>query len=462
MKTQNGTALVVILILVLISTLLGITAMNLVVMEQRVVVAHKLINESMAAAETGVKDAIGRLLAGTISDTGNEDSTTWTSSPLSTAGLQTAMSNTFTVSHQVVNGVVLKDSNTRPFYHIISTGTSVDVERTVDAVVSLTYTTSSIFTRGLTGCQGLRLKGVSTSSYRFSDPSYVGQNGDAAVLETGSYAIIEHGADIKGRVEAAGYVTVSGNSAVRKAVLSGNYISNAGTIYQDAIAASTVSGGGNVLGTIEANVNPNPVPQRDCDPLDIATLWSNAAAINSGNGSDLTVSSNISFSDGTYDYNDFEINAGKSITINGDVVWVINGNFQMNSNATINIPSGSSLSIYVNGSFTVESNAAFNNQSGNPASLVVYSNASSSSASDHQVSIEANHSFSGIIYAPNAAVGAASSGSGEFRGAIWGQYIEPATNNSNFDFYYDEDLANSGIGGTPTATDYTIMYWSEQ
>lgn len=472
MKKQNGIALVVTLLLVLVSILLSITAMQLVVTERRVVVNHKLINESMAAAESGIKDGIGRLLAGSVSDSGNVDSTTWSSGALSTNGLQTAMSNTFTITHQVVNGVVLKDSNTRPFYHIASTGTSVDVNRTVDAVISLTYTTSSIFTRGLTGCEGIRLKGASTSSYKFSDPSYVGQNGDVAVLgttpgnvSTSSFMEISNGADIHGVIEAAGYVTVDSNSKVRKTVSSGDYVDNAGTIFQEVKAHSNVSGRGNYLGGYESNLDPTPVVPKNCDPLNIQSLWD---GVSSNTGMDTIISTSATMAEGTYGYGDLTIttsgaNKSNNVTVDGDVVWVVHGDFTMDSNTTINVPAGSSLIIYVNGSFTVDSNASFNNTSGDPSKMVVYSNASSSSASDHKVVISANNEFKGVIYAPKASVGVTPSASVDgVRGAIWGRYIEPETNGSGFNFYYDEDLANSGLGGTPTATDYTIMYWSEQ
>jgi len=461
MKTQNGITLIIVLIFLLITSIIGVTSMNSLVTEHKMVANQKLVNEALTSAESGIKDGIYRLLNQSVTDVSAVTSTTWEVSNMSTAGFPSGITNNFSIAHKVVAGSVMMDVNSNPFYLITSTGTSSGISRTVEIVTSIQYANVSIFSKGLVGCLGLDLKGVSTSSYRSSDPTYTGGNaGYVATLETGSYINVTNNATINGDVTAADYITVDNNSKIKGTAKSGSYISNGGQIFQKASAAGNIFGNGLFSGGKEANLNPSPVTPSTCDPLGVSALWNTEAAVNSGNGSNTSISSNVTLNSGTYDYANYTINTNNTVSINGNVTMVVSGDFLMNSNASINIPTGSSLTIYVKGMFTVDANGAINNP-GPPSNMVVYSSAVSSSNTDIKVSIKANNLFNGVIYAPNATIGAASSGSGVFQGAMWGKYIVPATNNSNFNFRYDENLTTSTLNAVPVPNDFKIMYWNE-
>ena len=63
-RRQRGAALVVALIMLLVMTVLGITAMQVTRMEERMAGNSRDVNLAFQAAEAGLRDAEGRILAG--------------------------------------------------------------------------------------------------------------------------------------------------------------------------------------------------------------------------------------------------------------------------------------------------------------------------------------------------------------------------------------------------------------
>jgi hypothetical protein len=113
--------------------------------------------------------------------------------------------------------------------------------------------------------------------------------------------------------------------------------------------------------------------------------------------------------------------------------------FTTGNNITLNVPSGSSLTIYGKGAMTFDNNAVINNNAADPSKFLVYS------TSTQPVTIENNGAFYGAIYAPSAAVEI--SNNAGFYGAVVGNTIDQLNNGG---IHYDENLLNlaNPFGGT--------------
>lgn len=63
---------------------------------------------------------------------------------------------------------------------------------------------------------------------------------------------------------------------------------------------------------------------------------------------------------------------GGTITISGNVIGQIDGNVSMSSNAALNVPAGSTLTLYVGGTFTMSNTSTLNVSAGDPRSVKIY------------------------------------------------------------------------------------------
>ena len=134
LRDQSGMVLVVGLLLLLISTILGIAAIGTSSFEICLSGNQRASEEAFYAAEAGIWDATDRLKTKTISDVGNENNTAWNSGG-STAGYN----NTFTVTHLVVGNppAVGKTSKGITYYLIRSTGIAGTAQRKLEALVTI-------------------------------------------------------------------------------------------------------------------------------------------------------------------------------------------------------------------------------------------------------------------------------------------------------------------------------------
>ncbi len=172
------------------------------------------------------------------------------------------------------------------------------------------------------------------------------------------------------------------------------------------------------------------------------TSLASEGAYTVGNNDSATIS-------GDHQYSSISLSNGSTLNISGNVSLYLSSattSFNTGNNITLNIPSGSSLTIYGNGAITFDNNAVINNASSNPAKFLIYS------TSTQAVTIENNGDFFGAIYAPDATVEI--SNNAGFYGAVVGSEIEQANNGG---IHYDENLLNlvNPFGGS------SLINWQE-
>ncbi|MGC9451044.1 MAG: DUF7305 domain-containing protein [Oceanipulchritudo sp.] len=123
-----------------------------------------------------------------------------------------------------------------------------------------------------------------------------------------------------------------------------------------------------------------------------------------------------------------------TIRDNENVVMVINGTLDVDGEIVIG--NGATLELYVSGDMDVGGNGIVN--SGKPADLMIFN-----TGKDTLVKLHGNGFLSAAVYAPNSDIELmGGGGSGEMFGAVVGKTVTFAGN--NYDFHYDEDLANIG------------------
>jgi Tfp pilus assembly protein PilX len=148
--TTIGMVLIVSLIMLMLLTLLAITATRTSVLEEMMAGNHKQATQALFAAEEGVSKAIDELMSLTINDVGSETDVNWTASGTVT---DTDYSAAYSIDHRLVAGAVAATTDGRPYYLIDSTGTSATATRNLEVVLALEY--ASIWKAGITGCDGV-------------------------------------------------------------------------------------------------------------------------------------------------------------------------------------------------------------------------------------------------------------------------------------------------------------------
>lgn len=461
---ERGTSLVVSLVILLVMTLTGVSALQSTVLDERMTRNQKLVAEALTAAETGVRDGVNRLFLGGISDQGRENDPDWKVENLTTPGLPFGVINRFTITHKTISNQVVQNGDGSPVYQILSIGESNGVTRDIDVALSLRF--NGVFDSALSGCEGVRLaSNARTSSYRSSGKPTDGLRGDVATLEANAPISLRSNANIKGSLNATGDIAMASNAQVRvNANSSGNIaLANNASIAGNSTATNSIVtlGRAEIVGTTLANIGTPVVPTRKCDPLNVAGLFSEARQLPfsehtaNRDGSNYVLDHNGSdvFSQGNYEFADFTLNQHAQVTIDGKVSFYVDGDFSLLSNTTIDFRPNSSLTLFANGEVTMSSNTSIN-EGGIPANFILYSNARSGSQSEILLNLNSNSGFFGVVYAPFASVESRSNSA--IHGAMLGKFIDMA---SNAEFIYDEDLNGFGRNGGPI--DYNVMYWSE-
>lgn len=509
--SEDGIVLVTSLIFLSIIALIGSTAVIVTTTDIKIGGNYKTSVQAFYSAEAGIQDGIGRLISGTISDSGSTSDTNWnTGNPYYTSGID----NDFSVTHHVINGSVVTSSG-NSLYKITSTGTSGTSSKTLEAVVALTFT--SAFDNALHGCDGVAISSnASTDSYSSSGAGTSGDNGSIGTSNAGANVTFDSNTIVSGDVSATGSLTLNGNAEIMKDASANNGITlngqnkiwenastngnihleqseihgdakssgdirldhNSSRVFDDATAAGSISCkngcGGKISGSESSLTDPGlstPVVETTpCDPLNLTTLFDDADDIVGSNdngdlsnpplnGLSFSMSSNdtstigASGDDKDYHFSDFSLDSNSILTIQGDVTLYVDGNFSLNSNTEVVFAAGASLTINVTGTFNIDSNAKMND-GGRPQNLQIYSNATSSDNGDYKVELNSNSGFRGTIYAPNSAIDVNSNSNAY--GAVRGKYVNMASNGA---FHYDEDLQNLAVGST--AEGHTIISWRE-
>lgn len=129
-----------------------------------------------------------------------------------------------------------------------------------------------------------------------------------------------------------------------------------------------------------------------------------------------------------------DLGSKDSYTVQGKVTMIIDG--AMTVKGEINLAEGASLELYVKGDIDIGGNGLVNSYQ--PANLVIFNTGKGTS-----IKLHGNGFLSAAVYAPNSDVSLRGGGtSGAMFGAVVGDTVTFSGN--NYDFHYDEDLANFG------------------
>jgi hypothetical protein len=148
------------------------------------------------------------------------------------------------------------------------------------------------------------------------------------------------------------------------------------------------------------------------------------------------------------------LSSSKQLNILGDVTLIVTAPagasaIDITGNAGINLPAGSSLTIYTAGNINIAGNGVANDNA-QPAALQIRGT-SSSTISTQAIQIAGKGALKGIVYAPNADVKI--NGNGDVMGSVVANNV---TLVGNAAFHYDESLNNLGAGQP-----YGITQWTE-
>jgi hypothetical protein len=152
---------------------------------------------------------------------------------------------------------------------------------------------------------------------------------------------------------------------------------------------------------------------------------------------------------GNYQANSLTMNGQEELLVTGDTTLYITGDFSMSGQSQITIMPGASLRIYVGGNASLSGNGVMNlGQDSTKYSLYGLPTCA-------KIDISGNASFTGVIYAPQAALKLNGSGNNvyDISGAV---VANTAYFKGNFQFHYDERLGRDG-----GKSQYRVAYWSE-
>ncbi len=149
---------------------------------------------------------------------------------------------------------------------------------------------------------------------------------------------------------------------------------------------------------------------------------------------------------GNYQLASLSLSGQENIAITGNTVLYVTGNTSFSGQAYIYIATNASLTLYCGGASTSLAGNGIVNANGNSTNFVYYGLPSNTS-----ISLSGGSSFTGVIYAPEAS--ASLTGGGEFAGSM---VVNDANIHGNYNFHYDENLANVG-----PSSGFIITGWSE-
>ena len=497
MRKEKGTALIVSLLLIVLLTLLAVNGLNTSILEEQMSGNQKMAAKALFAAEQGVSEAISDLLDQTISDVGQEESTTWVGVG-SASGV--GYSVDYTVRHHTVGGSIVANDAGRTYYLINSTGNASEGSRRMVEVVVASDTGGSPHVAGLIGCDGVKINNnPTTASYSSSGAESNGDRGDIQTTNLDAAITVYNDADINGELRSTGTLILDSNSIIRRDAFAttGIEMLSQSHVYGSAWTNAAYTGGySHVTGDINQGptVTPDPIVElTPCDPLDLDTIFADVDSIKTtNNNAELTAfcpgpgalcfddATGTFFSSGTdavtigvtgvesdYLFYDFIADSDSTVTILGTVRFFVENNFKLIANSQLIFDPGATLKIYHEGQVDGDDNALFfldsntvANDLGITSDFQLYSKAFNEEkepglweVGKEKITVNSNSGFYGLIYAPRAHVVINSNTS--VHGSVRGSYI---TMDSNAAFWFDEDLDNLF---TSIPIDYELVYWAE-
>ncbi len=153
---------------------------------------------------------------------------------------------------------------------------------------------------------------------------------------------------------------------------------------------------------------------------------------------------------GNYQLSGLSMSGQSKLLARGDAILYLTASFAMAGQAQIDIAAGASLKIYVAGNVDLKGNGVMN------ANIDALKFGLYGLPSCTSIDLGGNASFTGTIYAPQAAFSAGGGGANQYDcvGAVIANSISM---NGHFSFHYDEALGRSGPGNG-----FVITSWNEQ
>ena len=297
-----------------------------------------------------------------------------------------------------------------------------------------------IFTKGMVAKDQIDMNGnnISSNSFDSSDPNYstggaydpskVKDNGDIATNSTLTNSVNVGNANIYGKV------TTGPNGTVAV----GN---------QGAVGSKAWQNAGN------KGVQPGWVDDDMNVDFPEVKLPFNGGYFAPGSGTVNGTNYDYVLTGGNYQMSSLSMSSSAKMYITGDAVLYVTGDFSMTGQSSIQLASGASLKLYVGGaSGAIGGNGIVN--SGNSSKFIYYG-----LPSNTRLSFDGNATFTGVIYAPNAAFalnGGGNRGRDYTYDFIGASVTKSVRLNGHYSFHYDEALAKTG-----PFRSYIINGWNE-
>lgn len=153
---------------------------------------------------------------------------------------------------------------------------------------------------------------------------------------------------------------------------------------------------------------------------------------------------------GNYQLSSLSLSGQARVLVRGDAILYLKGSFAMAGQSQIEIAAGASLKVYVAGNVDLKGNGIMN------ANIDALKFGLYGLPTCTSIALGGNASFTGTIYAPQAAFTAGGGGNNQYDcvGAVIANSISM---NGHFSFHYDEALGRSGPG-----RGFVITSWNEQ
>ena len=153
---------------------------------------------------------------------------------------------------------------------------------------------------------------------------------------------------------------------------------------------------------------------------------------------------------GNWQLSSLSLNGNDKVLVNGNAVLYVTGNVSVTGQASINVSTNASLQLYVGGPSTSIGGNGIANNPGNATNFFYYGLPTNTS-----LSMSGNAAFTGVIYAPSAALTLGGGGSSDYD-FVGASITSSVKMNGHYTFHYDENLGNTG-----PRRGLTITSWNE-
>ena len=408
-RKTEGSVLVVTLVTIGIIGLALVSYLTLASAQQKSTMRSQCWNTAIPVAEAGIEEGMAHLRQ---SGTTNLGSDSWTSAGNGNYTKRRDFNDSYSITtiSNATTPVITGEG-----FVLLPLESATYISRKVRVIASR----DALLGKGLVAKGQIDMNGnnVSTDSFDSADSLY-STNG----LYSASKA--------KSRGDVATDSNLTNSLNVGNANIHGNLATGPG-------GSVSVGANGQVTGTIsdDMNVQFDPV----LPPFNGGYFTPSGGTVNG-------VNYNYVLDSGNYQLSSL---SGKVLVRGNAVLWVTQS-LSMSGQSSITIQSNKVLKLYVSAASASLGGNGVINQTGNATNFFYYGLPSNTS-----LSVSGNAGFTGVIYAPSAALSLNGGGNNtiDFIGAA---IVGSATLNGHFNFHYDENLARVG-----PSRGYVITSWNE-